>query len=58
MLDTLNSAPDASPEETLDNVQSAVDGFVREAEQFDDLTMVCVEYKGTTPDKTEQQIKS
>ena len=23
----------------------AVDGFVRDAEQFDDLTMMCIEYK-------------
>jgi len=23
-----------------------VDGFVKDAEQFDDMTMVCLEYKG------------
>ena len=32
--------------ETLENVRKAVDGFVMEAEQFDDLTMVCLEYRG------------
>ena len=44
MLEALNSAPDAAPKEILDNVQHAVDEFVSEAEQFDDLTMLCVEY--------------
>ena len=46
MLEALNEAPDVSPQETLKNVRKAVDGFVLEAEQFDDLTMVCLEYKG------------
>ena len=46
MLDALNADPDASPEKILRNMRSAVDGFVRDAEQFDDLTMMCVEYKG------------
>jgi sigma-B regulation protein RsbU (phosphoserine phosphatase) len=46
MLDALNADPDASPEQILRNMRSAVDGFVRDAEQFDDLTMMCVEYKG------------
>ena len=46
MLDALNADPDAAPERILRNMRSAVDGFVRDAEQFDDLTMMCVEYKG------------
>ena len=33
-------------EEILRNVRSAVDGFVLDAEQFDDLTMLCLEYRG------------
>ena len=28
------------------NVRRAVDTFVKDAEQFDDLTMLCLEYKG------------
>ena len=27
----------------------AVDGFVKDAEQFDDLTMLCMEYLGPDP---------
>ena len=46
MLDALNRDPDASPKETMKNVRNAVNEFVKEAEQFDDLTMVCLEYKG------------
>ncbi len=46
MLDALNAMPDASPKETLEGVRRSVDDFVREAEQFDDLTMVCLEYLG------------
>ena len=46
MIDTLNAAPDGTPEQLLKNVRTAVDGFVKEAEQFDDLTMLCIEYRG------------
>ena len=46
MLETLNREPDASPEQTLRNVQEAVNLFVAGAEQFDDLTMLCLEYRG------------
>ena len=48
MIDALNVDPDASPQEILRNVRASVDGFVKEAEQFDDLTMLCVEYRGGT----------
>ena len=47
MIDALNTDPGASPEETLRIVRAAVDDFVGAAEQFDDLTMVCLEYRGT-----------
>ena len=43
----LNSNVDGSPEENLSSVKRAVDAFVGDAEQFDDLTMMCLEYKGT-----------
>ena len=46
MIDALNSAPDADPQQILRNVRESVDAFVKEAEQFDDLTMLCLEYKG------------
>ncbi len=46
LLNTLNEHPDARPKDQLKNVRSAVDAFVNGAEQFDDLTMLCMEYKG------------
>ncbi len=45
MIDALNVDPDASPRQILDNVTNAVNDFVKDAEQFDDLTMLCLEYK-------------
>jgi len=44
----LNTCADGSPEEILRAVKGAVDEFVGEAEQFDDLTMLCLEYRGGT----------
>ena len=52
MLEALNAAPDASPKDVLAGVRSAVDGFVKDAEQFDDLTMLCVEYRGPKTPET------
>ncbi len=46
MLASLNRAGGASPRETLETVRADVDAFVGKAEQFDDLTMLCLEYKG------------
>ena len=46
MTEALNAEPEADPQRILENVREAVDGFVKDAEQFDDLTMLCVEYKG------------
>ena len=46
MLGALNTLPASSPEELLKQVRKAVDDFVKDAEQFDDLTMLCLEYKG------------
>ena len=46
MLETLNTAPDASPQDTLAAMLERIDGFAAEAEQFDDITMMCVRYQG------------
>lgn len=46
MIEALNTR-EANPKETLEIVRESVDAFVGGAEQFDDLTMVCVEYRGT-----------
>ena len=46
MLAALNTAQNESPEGVLKAVRSAVDAFVQQAEQFDDLTMLCLRYCG------------
>ncbi len=48
MVEALNVMRDSEPEKLLEGVRCAVDDFVKEAEQFDDLTMLCLEYKGTS----------
>ena len=47
MLTALNSSlEDDDLEALLRNVRSQVDDFVGDASQFDDLTMMCLEYRG------------
>ena len=46
ILQALNENPGAKPLELLENMRRAVDGFVGDARQFDDLTMLCLEYRG------------
>ena len=46
MVAALNKDPGASPEQILKNVREDVDAFVKEADQFDDLTMLCFDYYG------------
>ena len=53
MLTALNRKPDAPPDLVLKHVRAAVGEFVREAEQFDDLTMLCIEYKGKEKPKAD-----
>ena len=49
MIAALNERKEESPAQVLEGVRSAVDDFVKEAEQFDDLTMLCLAYKGPDP---------
>jgi len=46
MLEALNRNPLANPEDTLSNVRRAIDAFVGDAPQFDDITMLSLLYKG------------
>ena len=46
MVEALNSDCGADPERMLKNVREAVNAFVKDAEQFDDLTMLGFEYRG------------
>ena len=46
ILETLNRDTAASPQQTLGLIDEAVAVFVQDEEQFDDLTMLCLEYRG------------
>jgi len=46
MLAALNAAAEEKADGILKSVRGAVDAFVKDAEQFDDLTMLCMEYSG------------
>ena len=46
MVDALNTMEESDPKTVLEVVRSSVDRFVGGAEQFDDLTMVCLKYRG------------
>ncbi|MBP5177506.1 MAG: SpoIIE family protein phosphatase [Clostridia bacterium] len=46
MLDILNEDKELSPAETIENLLSRVEVFTGDAPQFDDMTALCIEYKG------------
>ena len=46
VIEALRGREDETPEVLLGTVNDAVKKFVGDAPQFDDLTMMCVEYKG------------
>ena len=45
MLEALNANPGQPPREALASVMEGIDRFMGGAEQFDDITMLCFEYK-------------
>ncbi|MBP5216236.1 MAG: PP2C family protein-serine/threonine phosphatase [Bacilli bacterium] len=48
LVASLNKDPSLPPKSLTEQVRRSVDEFVKEAEQFDDLTMLCLEYRGKT----------
>ena len=44
-LRLLNEHKEESPQELLDHVRAAIKAYVKEAPQFDDLTLMCIEIK-------------
>ena len=46
LLNVLNSNMNKKPEDLLKAVKKDIEEYVGEAEQFDDITMRCVEYRG------------
>ena len=50
MLEALDACRDKSPEGILEGMKESVDIFAGGAPQFDDLTMLCIEYRGAAED--------
>ena len=53
LVDALNESPDQSPRGLLNSVRESIREFVGPAVQFDDMTMLCLEYKGKAQDENE-----
>ena len=53
MMIALNGDPGSDPEKDLERVRQAVDRFIGESEQFDDLTMLSLEYLGSAGTKAQ-----
>ena len=46
LLYAMNNNPDVSAKEILGCVKNSIDDFVKDAPQFDDITMMCFVYSG------------
>ena len=51
--ESLNRVKDGTPHQILPAVKADIDAFVGEADQFDDITMLCLEYKAKMEAKEE-----
>lgn len=53
MIEALRNGENGTPRDVLKAVKAGVDEFVGKAPQFDDLTMLCLQYMG--PEKTQKE---
>ncbi len=51
LLDALNKYPQGNPKEILENLKKEIDLFAGDAPQFDDITMLCLRYRGESMKK-------
>ena len=56
LQESLNKVKDDSPEEILKAVKNDIDDFVGDAPQFDDITMLCLDFKQKMSSKDEETI--
>ena len=57
MIDALNSDRDGSPQAVLQAVNGAVSDFIQDSPQFDDLTMLCLLYRGNAINRKQAEIE-
>ena len=46
MLEILNRLPDADPRGVIENMKEGIAEYVKEADQYDDTTMLCIRFNG------------
>ena len=56
MLEALRSCEDSSPREVLETVSAAVSEFKGDAPQYDDLTMLCMQFNGKEKSIHEEKV--
>ncbi|MBO4750991.1 MAG: SpoIIE family protein phosphatase [Lachnospiraceae bacterium] len=55
MIEALNKVDSSDVKELVEGVRDGVNAFVKDAEQFDDITMLCLEYRGVTENMAEEK---
>ena len=55
MEKALNRLADRDPQQLLQGIKEDVDAFTGDAKQFDDLTMLCLEYRGRQAESGEKE---
>ena len=56
MIEALRNGENGTPQDVLAAVNADVDAFVGKAPQFDDLTMLCLQYMGTPKKEQEEPV--
>ena len=56
LVETLNRDANAEPQSICDAVKAEVDAFAGEADQFDDITMLCISYHGEQRPVSEESV--
>ena len=56
LIESLNKCYDKTPKDIIENVKSDVDEYAKNKEQFDDITMLCIEYNGASKNASDSGI--
>jgi len=57
LVDALNYDPDAEPENVIKGIYREINRFVKEAPQFDDITMLSIRYMGSDMEDNKNQVR-
>ena len=58
MVEALNKIDNSDVKKVVEGIRDSVNEFVKDAEQFDDITMLCMEYKGAEKSPEEEAVKA